>query len=270
MISVIIPAYNEKYLDKTIESIHNNFVTDYEIIVIKDKLIREAINEGVNVSEGEYILKVDAHCGFAHSFDKTLLDNIQPHEVMIARRYTLDITSWLPLPRPVDYYYLSCPWTHPHGTMMSQSCPWITKTEQEMNNKPIDDLMCFQGSMWMMSRKHWEWLEGLEIGKEVYAEHHEISMKTWLGDGKVTINKNTWYAHPSVSVRGYHMSMRQVYKDHNHSALYWTTNSWAGQIHDYAWLIDKFYPLPTKDKRHKTEKYWWPENWKELYYDRTL
>jgi len=123
--------------------------------------------------------------------------------------------------------------------------------------------------MWFMSRKHWDHLGGLEIGKEIYAEHHELSMKTWLGGGRVIINKNTWYAHPKESVRGYHMSMRQVFKDHDHSARYWLGNVWRDRVHDFEWLIDKFWPLPTEHNRHKIEKYYWPEDWKD-YYDRVM
>ena len=293
MISVIIPSRNERYLSTTIADIMNKFTGEYEIIVVldtpseyplppcDDRLsyvykynydkyrapgIRDAINLGVLFSHGEYILKVDAHCGFDQDFDRILLQHCLVDEVMVARRYTLDIETWQPRPRFVDYYYLSCPWTYPRGTMMMQSCPWITRTElMWQDSSVVDDLMCFQGSMWMMSRDHWDWLGGLEIGEEVYAEHHEISMKTWLGGRRVVINKDTSYYHPRERVSGYHMSMGQVYKDHDHSARYWTTNQWAYREHDFDWLIEKFWPLPTKHNRHRLEKYYWPENWWDLY-----
>lgn len=293
MISVIIPARNEHYLAKTVENIYKNFTGDFEVIIALDggtlcevpdeskysnltifptfnrkpMGIRNCINGAVAFSSGDYILKVDAHCAFDMGFDEKMLANMTTYgEVAVARRWTLDLDTWKPGPRAVDYYYLSCPWTYPRGTLMSQSCPWITKTESEWDSgSPVDILMCFQGSMWMMTREHWDWLGGLEIGQEVYAEHHEISMKTWLGGRRVVIFKDTWYAHPAKSVRGYRMDMDQVYRDHDHSARYWTTNQWKGQVHDYAWLIDKFWPLPTEHNRHRLEKYYWPENWKEEY-----
>jgi hypothetical protein len=55
------------------------------------------------------------------------------------------------------------------------------------------------------------------------------------------------------------MDMNQVYKDHDHSARVWTN-----QATFFEWLVDKFSPLPTKNDRHRTEKYYWPENWKEM------
>lgn len=280
MISVIIPARNERLLARTVEEIYQNFTGDFEVIICIDGWtehalphtdeyknlsyigtaeplgIRSSLNRLADASSGDYILKFDAHCLPCNGFDEILLHRIQEDEVVVARRYTLDLKTWKPIPRIVDYYYLSCPWTHPRSLMM-QSCPWISRTEA-WSDKPIDELMCFQGSMWMMSRAHWNWLGGLSEGLD-FAEHHEISMKTWLGGRRVVVNKNAWYAHPSESVRGYHMSMSTVYADHEKSARYWMSQP------GYADLIDHFWPLPTEHNRHRIEKYYWPEDWRTSY-----
>lgn len=284
MISVVIPSRNDKYLADTLASLYKNYRRDVEVIVVLDgpteyplpedrpglyliqepepKGIRPAINRAVSMCSGDYILKLDSHCIVADNFIPALVSRCEDNWVVVAGRYTLDLASMSPKPRRVDYYYLSCPWTHPKSFMM-QSCPWIDRTEQRADVE-MDDLMCFQGSMWMMSRKHWDWLGGLETDL-TYAEHHEISMKTWLGGGRVVINKETWYAHPAKASSGYHMSLNQVYKDHAISARYWTENKWPGRLHDFDWLIDRFWPLPTEGNRHRTEKYYWPENWKNNY-----
>ena len=141
---------------------------------------------------------------------------------------------------------------------MMQSCPWISKS----NDLIIDDLMCFQGSMWFMSRKHWDWLGGLEEHL-TYAEHHELSMKTWLGGHRVVVNKDVWYAHPRHFKRGWHLDIGHVYRDHDRSARYWTENKWPERVHDFDWLVEKFWPLPTEHNRHRTEKYYWPEDWRK-------
>lgn len=283
--SVIIPSRNEAHLNRTLDSIYAKFVGDFEVIVYLDGEsefpvncthpnmsviestnpvgVRKAINDAVAFSQGDYILKLDAHCGVGENFDQILHDSCEDNWVMVARRYTLDTNTWKKYSRNVDYYYLSCPWTNRRAFMM-QSCPWIGKTG-ERSNIPIDDLMAFQGSMWFMSRNHWDWLGGLELGNEDYAEHHEISMKTWLGGGRVVINKRAWYAHPRTNSRGYHMSINQVYRDHELSARKWTGNQWGGRIHDFDWLIDKFWPLPMENTRHRIERYYWPEDWKKYY-----
>lgn len=273
-VSVVIAARNEKYLVQTVENLRQHAGQEAEVIVALDgptefavpqnncivmerdaEGIRPTLNAAVAKARGAIILKVDAHCIFGHGFISTLADDYEDG-VVVAGRYTLDLETMSARPRRVDYYYLSCPWTHPKAFMM-QSCPWISKTEARAD-VAIDDLMCFQGSMWMMSRQHWDWLGGL--GTDLtYAEHHEISMKTWLGGSRVQINKNAWYAHPAKEVRGYHMSRQQVYKDHDASARYWT------ERHNFEWFIDKCWPLPTEHTRHRVEKYYWPDDWKKYY-----
>jgi len=282
MISVIIPSRNDPYLVSTIDSLYKDLARDVEVIVVLDgptehalpeprrglivvdedepRGIRPAINRAVSMSSGDHILKLDAHCIVGDDFVRTLVSRCEDNWVVVAGRYTLDLDTMTPKPRRVDYHYLSCPWTHPKSFMM-QSCPWISRTESKSDIE-MDDLMCFQGSMWMMSRKHWDWLGGLETDL-TYAEHHEISMKTWLGGGRVVINKEAWYAHPAKPSSGYRMSMRQVYKDHEISARYWTENK--GRTHDFEWLIDKFWPLPFENTRHRAEKYYWPLDWKKYY-----
>lgn len=277
MISVIIPARNEPYLDMTIRSVQMATNVPIEFIIVLDGTmdyslsnysnmtiikwdkpqgIRASLNRAVASSKGSHLLKLDGHCLVADGFIGTLLRNYQEDTVSVARRYTLDLTDMKPKPRAVDYYYLSCPWTYPRGFLMMQSCPWISQ------DKDTEDLMCFQGSMWFMSRKHWDWLGGLETNM-IYAEHHEISFKTWLGGRRVVTNKKTWYAHPAKRASGYHMDMNQVYRDHKLSAHFWTENRWERQIHNFDWLIDKFWPLPTKDCRHRLEKYYWEEDWRK-------
>jgi hypothetical protein len=151
---------------------------------------------------------------------------------------------------------------------MMQSCPWITRTEERLNTL-VDENMCFQGSMWMMERYLWTRLGRLDTSRMQYAEHHDISMRVWLDGGRVLTNKNAWYAHPKVITGGYKMDMNTVYRDHAYSAEYWTKNRWVGRIHDFDWLIERFWPLPLEQNRHRVEKYFWPEDWRK-YYDGTL
>lgn len=285
LVSVIIPARNEKLLASTVQSVLNTTI-DVEVIIVLDgptqyevpkgcqviehpepQGIRKSINRAVERASGDYLLKVDAHCIFADHFVNELLCACEEDNwIVVARRYTLNPETMKPMPRAVDYYYLSCPWTHPKAFMM-QSCPWIGRTEA-WADKPIDDLMCFQGSMWFMPFNHFDWFGQLSENL-TYAEHHELSMETWLSGGRVMIDKKTWYAHPRTRVSGYHMDMDTVYRDHDFSARYWVGNHYPGAIHEFDWLIDKFWPLPTEYTRHRTEKYYWPEDWRK-YYDNAL
>ena len=44
---------------------------------------------------------------------------------------------------------------------------------------------------------------------------------------------------------------------------YFLNNEWEGQIHEFSWLIEKFWPLPTTRKRNKRERHSWPDDWRE-------
>jgi glycosyltransferase involved in cell wall biosynthesis len=280
-VSVIIPARNERYLEATLESLYQHAGTEIEVVVVMDgptqypiskpypnlvvyeydepQGIRACINQGVHLASGSVLLKLDAHVGVGDDFVSKLAADCQDNQVMVARRWTLDLGPWEKQPRAVDYYYLSCPWTDPRGMM--QSCPWISKTEAQADDG-IDDLMCFQGSMWMMTRAWWRMLSGISSAGQ-YVEHHEISMKTWALGGSVVINKGAWYAHPKAGSRGYEMDMGRVLREHAESARFWTGKPIFRE------LIERFWPLPTPANHHRTEKYTWLENWRE-YFDGTL
>jgi hypothetical protein len=107
-----------------------------------------------------------------------------------------------------------------------------------------------------MTKHHFDnFLHGLsEVGYGSFAqEFQEIGNKTWLGGGAVKINKRTWYAHLHKGRRYgrmYPQSRPELITHINWSADYWMGNQWKGRIHDFDWLISKFWPVPT-----------WPENW---------
>lgn len=95
LVSIIIPSRNEQFLQKTILDLLAKATQDIEIIAVLDgywppqneivndkrviyvhfseaKGMRNAINSGVAIANGEFILKSDAHCMFAKGFDEVL------------------------------------------------------------------------------------------------------------------------------------------------------------------------------------------------------
>ena len=96
LLTVVIPSKNEPYLMKTIKDILEKARGEIEIKAVldnwwpeaKDIIIdkrvsylhysrtigmRGAINAGVEVAKGEFILKCDAHTMFSEGFDKALI-----------------------------------------------------------------------------------------------------------------------------------------------------------------------------------------------------
>jgi len=287
ILSAIIPAYREPFLNNTLKSLLECLTVEAEVIVILDgwtpkepliddirvKVItlehnvgmRGATNEGLKSATGKYIMKVDAHCLFTPGFDKILIDSCKRNWLMIPRRYSLLVEGWkVDKARPYrDYHYLSFPGET--GLHYGKSLQNVDSYHR--NTKPIDDTMTFQGSFWLANRDYFMKNIGfLDDSPKTYGtfiqEYLEIGMKYWLGGGAIKINKNTWYAH--LSKRGHHylsglFSRRykkdaQSIKSYNWAAKHWMNDEEPNMIHKFEWLVEKFWPIKN-----------WPENWRELW-----
>ena len=269
-VSIIIPARNEIYLDKTIESVLNSAQGEIEIIAVLDgywidkpienpKVIylhlgaphgmRNAINSGVAIASGKYILKCDAHCLFDNGFDLKLAADIKPNWVVVPQRKRLDAKAWAieKTSKPdIDYEYLSYPginWNQGlHGTV------WEERARKQANIL-IDDNMSAQGSCWFMHKDYFHELE-LE-DEENYGtfanEFQEVGLKCWLSGGRVVTNKKTWYAHLHKNKemgRGYPLSGTQIEKAATYTNRWLINTAWHKQTLPFTWLIEKFWPVP--------------------------
>ena len=283
-VSILIPSRNERFLPQTVDDILKHATGDIEVIPIldgywpdeplpedkrvkiihrgKSKGMRAAINAAASIATGEYLMKCDAHCSFQDGFDEVLSADCDGDWVVIPRRDRLDAENWTrqETGKPViDYHYLSCPITNKEGYSMHGAI-WNARTLERMNNPEydIDENMSFQGSCWFMPRRHFlETLDGMsEEGYGTFTqEPQEIGMKTWLGGGRVMVNKRTTYLHLHKGRkygRGYTQNRPEVKAGHLYSARFWMGNQWADRKHDIEWLIDRFAPVPT-----------WPDDWQE-------
>lgn len=287
MLSIIIPTYNDPYLQKTIDSLLANAQGEIEIIpvldgytppepikgdsrvtvinIAKNRGMRGAINAGIAASEGDFIMKCDAHCLFAPGFDKIMAQNCAPNWLMIPRRYSLDVDNWQRGGNSTisDYHYLSFPVkTVNYGTNLSIQ-NWFGRTRARRDSKyDIDDTMTFQGSCWFANRKYFMKQVGfLDDRKETYGpwsgDGQEIGLKYWLGGAEIKVIKKTWYAHlnkrPHQYKKGLFTREYKVNPDsargHTWTAKHWINNEEPGMIHPLSWLVEKFWPVPT-----------WPEN----------
>lgn len=114
--SVIIPARNEEFLQRTIEDVLAKSQADTEVIAILDgywpdvgihqhpkvTIIhhensigqRAAVNEGANLSQSKYIMKLDAHCCLDKGFDVKLMADCEYDWTVLPRMYTLHAFDW--------------------------------------------------------------------------------------------------------------------------------------------------------------------------------
>jgi hypothetical protein len=215
--------------------------------------MRASINGAVTIAKGKYLMKSDAHCMFEKGFDRVLAADCEDNWIVIPRRFRLDAENWCIQESskhkpPIDYEYLGAP-----GFFGAKGNKWDQRTMERMN-KPeylIDEDLSFQGSCWFMTKKHYdEFLHGMsEEGYGTFVrEAQEIGLKTWLGGGRVMINKKTWYAHlhkgPQYG-RMYFIDKKEMERGDAYCDDFWFNNRWSGAKHDLAWLIERFMPVPS-------------------------
>lgn len=288
-VSILIPSKDELYLSKMVEDIFLQATGDVEVVIVLDgetqysvpeesekvKIIRKpvaeglrpAINSAAKIATGKYIMKADSHVAFAKGFDEVLKKGHGENWITVPRRYNLDPIAWKPiLNTKLDYYYLGFPWKRKWFIMGDMK--WPTR-DDERKDIMIDDQMTFGGTVWFMTADHFKRLGG--VNSEGYGtfnvEQQELGLKTWLSGGRVVVNKNTWYAHygeyKSRSKRLSHSP--EFHAGCVYSAHYWVENKWEDRIHDFDWLVEKFWPLPHKGKRCRWERHSWPLNWRDYY-----
>ena len=266
MISIIIPSRSEKYLNRTIKDIQAKAKGDIEIIVVLDgqdekrlegvKYIyhpkpigmKYAINSGVKIATGEYLMKIDAHCIVSPGFDAQLLKDHQPNWIQIPRRYFLNEEIWEPdFNQFIDYEYWI--WPKHYKPVSLHGFKWHERTAQRADIM-IDDILTFQGSFWFMTRAWWDKCDFMldEGYNELHAQEAVyLGNTTWMNEGRVVVNKNAWYCH-LYGKRGYRIDHSNRDKCYIYSYKHWVTDNKEGFIK----LIERFWPLPN-----------WPDNWKE-------
>ncbi len=279
MLSVIIPAKNEPYLDKTIDSCFDMAEGEVEVIAvldgywpdvpIKDRkgltLVhhtegigqRPATNEAARLARGKYLMKLDAHCIMDKGYDVKLAADCEYDWTVTPRRYGIIEKEWKRRGGiKLDYMRLTCP--DEPGDMGLRSKHWSEFKKRPLAQGDITDSMTCQGSCWFQYKdRFWE-LGGLDEGYGHWgAMGCEVGCKAWLSGGRLVANKKTWYAHwqrgrrhakgkdEFVSTSRYYYLPREVVRiAHRYAKDLWFNNKWPLQKHKFKWLIDRFAPVP--------------------------
>jgi len=172
--------------------------------------MRNAINSAVSVSNGEYILKTDAHCLFDKDFDTKLKADIENNWIVIPRRYALDPVKWSIEERTDNKY--------PIDVMVLDDGLQAIPTEERKDNSIIDT-ESFQGSAWFMKKDYFYKLGLMDEEKygSFWQEAQEMGLKCKQDGGRVVRNTKTWYSHQhKTKGRGYSL---QADKDKTRLAI---------------------------------------------------
>ena len=250
-LSIIIPARNEKFLDQTIIDVLEHSESEVEVIVVLDgdrlsrpndsdrvKVIdlpkpvglRVAMNEGVKIARGEYVMKLDAHCSLSQGFDGDLICACEPDCTVVPTLRALDAPTWTPRPWTSSRWSLS-----PNLAMQYES--------NLDNGSEIDETMAVHSACWIMERnRHWA-LGGLDPGYGAWGLlTAEVSLKSWLSGGRLLVHKEAWCAHIFRSVWPYKPPPTRPGLDYAKST--WFGDHWNRQTRPLSWLVEKFKPIP--------------------------
>lgn len=292
IVTVIIPARKEPYVNQTVADLLDNATDEVEIILVLDgwepdykikrrnglKILRHAtpegmrpsINQAAEVATGDYIMKIDSHCSIGPGWDAILKADCADNWIVIPRRYWWDAPNWdyktdnSGNVKFVDYMTYLYPFIKPYRPRLTCR-PDYDRTEKNLDNEITED-MGFQGSCWFMHKAHFLGRLGGMDHKSYGTfgeEPQEIGLKTQLGPwhGAVMRNKKTWYAHwgkpqshwrTDPDVAG-RITDQEREASYLYTWDYWWHNKWEDRAHDFEWLVEKFWPLRT-----------WPDNWKWL------
>lgn len=278
MVSIIIPARNEVYLEKTIHSVLDNAWGEVEVLVVLDGYIpdpqiitndnrvrfihneksigqRQCINQAARLAKGAYIMKLDAHCALDKGFDVKLAKDCQYNWTVIPRMYNLDIKTWLPKwHKLTDYMYIGINEKNELRSLYYTGDEYFRKHK---NKKKIDITMgCMAPCFFMRKDRFWE-LGGCDESHGGWGSQGiEVACKAWLSGGKLVVNKNTWFAHWFRGNIGfpYDISGGDVNRARKYSEDLWLNNKWEKQVRPFQWLVAKFTP-PN-----------WGDYWKKPFY----
>jgi len=271
MVSVVMPAGIEKYLQRTIDEILEKAEGDVEVIVHLDGVwpdppinddprvilihsgkqrgMRAGINSCAAIARGKYLMKLDAHCALDKGFDTKLKADCERDWLVVPQRYSLKEDTWKPdRPRAVQQY-IRPPYKKPERARWWDAGMGGKDWRGYKPESDLFDLMSFQGSCYFMHLDYFRELGGLDdsVWGIFTKEAQEIGVKVWLSGGRCVRNMRTWYAHwhkGKDNHRGYFLNRDELQRGELGNVDMWMNNKWPKQKHDFKWLIDKFSPVP--------------------------
>lgn len=282
-LSILIPARNEEFLQRTIEDIFEHIEGDTEVIIgldgwdgdvhalpsprgdrLKYHGYKKAIGQRAMTnllaqqSEAKYLMKVDAHCSFSQGFDVKMMEAMDDNTLMIPRTLNLHAYDWICAEHGRNYQGLPCckeakkmeiwqvkPRPIIDGFYFGKDM--ICQFDERPKEGDLVETMCVQGSAWMCPReKYYEW----ELGDENYgswgSQGVEIGCKVWLSGGRVVANRNVFYAHlfRRHEEFPYERDMAEVDKTYQYHKDLFLNDKWPKAKHKLSWLVEKFeFPL---------------------------
>lgn len=240
---------------------------------------RAATNEAAKLSFAKFIMKCDAHCSFDKGFDVKLMQDCQHDWTMVPRQYNLHAFDWVCKCGNRKYQGPTPDKCEKCGEKMEREILWERRPhtsndffyfdkelhfqywndykERVSKKEELVETMSLLGACWMMHRdRFWE-LDGCDEAHGSWGQMGtEIACKTWLSGGRLIVSRKTWFAHMFRTQGGdfgFPYPNPGVRAARNRSQELWVKNKWDKTKYPLSWLIDKFAPVPTWEKKEVTK-----------------
>lgn len=292
-LSVIIPGRNEEWMNQTIDDVLSNIRGKTEVIAILDgywpdvgikdrpnlRIIhhtesigqRAACNEGANLSQAKFIMKLDAHCKLSEGFDVALMKDFEYDWTVVPTQYNLHVFNWRcvkcgnetymgPYPKECEKCHDSkdfekvLVWAERlnrrsdfmrfDNTLHFQY--WSKYDKRPEAQGEICDQMCCLGACWMMHRGRYFDIDGMDEGHGSWGQMGvELACKSWLSGGRQVVNKRAWFAHMFRTQDGFGFPYPNngIDKAREYSNWLWRNGNWAKAKYPLSFLLKKFWPI---------------------------
>lgn len=202
--SVIIPAKNEKYLNRTIENLIKNATGDIEILVgldgCKEDIVendivtvlqynkhmgrRKISNQLVKLSTGKYIYEIDAHCAVSYGWDTKLKCVCDDNTIVGCSVNALNEETW----EGNDDRWV--------GGKIVDDVRWKWDKINDEEIEKIEEVESFNACGWMIRRDSFDVLNGHdeELGEWGW-ENVEWTLKNKNNHGKLIVRTDVVVSH---------------------------------------------------------------------------
>jgi glycosyltransferase involved in cell wall biosynthesis len=208
--------------------------------------VRRAFNDICRETTCKYVWKLDAHVRVSPRWDEVFITTLQAQgeETLCIPR----ICGWNPDTgeignRYFDFLYIDSDIHQRH---------WPEYQKRPEAQGPAPELMSNLGASWFCTRDFWWAIGGHDESLYLWGESApETSLKCWLSGGRQILVKDVWFAHYFRNRFPYHMSAGGIQRNKQATKEFWLGGHYPQQKRSLAWLLDKFWPVPT-----------WPESYR--------
>lgn len=280
MLSILVPARNEEFLQRTIDDVFQHATGDTEVLVALDhwpnapalkphprlQVIttalgqRGATNALAKLSTAKYLMKLDAHVSMSAGFDVKMLEDMEDDLTLIPALANLHAYDWV------------CPQGHRHFQGKYDKCGQCGSAEltkeiiwrplpkpirsnfyfdtnflfQYMPTDPMELLhptMTIQGSCFMTTRDKYH---ELNLCDEAFGswgtQGIEVACKTWLSGGRVLASRKVFLGHQFRTTEGfpYHNPDEKIFAAQAYGRDLFFNNKWPPQKRSFQSLVEQF------------------------------